>query len=153
MRTIDFTPLFRSSVGFDRMQRVLDSLSRMEEQSASYPPYNIESHGEDAYRITMAIAGFSQDDLEITVEENRLIVTGNARGNEDGVTMLHRGIAGRSFERRFELADHIKVVGANLDNGLLQIDLVREVPEEHKPRKIAVTTGSDATAIEGKQAA
>ena len=154
MRTVDFTPLFRSTVGFDRMQRMLDSMARVDEQAFSYPPYNIEVHGEDAYRITMAVAGFGEDDLDVTVKENRLLVSGKSRAEEEGTSFLHRGIAGRSFERWFELADHIKVKSASLDNGLLRIDLVREVPEEQKPRKISIGVSADGPkAIEGKKAA
>ena len=123
-RTIDFTPLFRHSVGFDRMQRMLDSAMRLDEGAGAYPPYNIESRGEDAYRITMAVAGFGEGDLDITVKENSLVVTGNTQKDDEGSTFLYRGIAGRAFERRFQLADHIKVVGASLVNGLLQISRV-----------------------------
>jgi molecular chaperone IbpA len=150
MRTIDFSPLFRSTVGFDRMQRLLDGALRLEDQSVSYPPYNIEARGEDAYRITMAVAGFGENELDLTVKENRLVVSGKAKEPEEGVVMLHRGIAGRSFERWFDLADNIKVVGAELSNGLLRIDLARQVPEEQKPRKIAI---GNAPVIEGKKAA
>lgn len=140
MRTIDFTPLFRHSVGFDRMQRMLDSVAQQDSTGNGYPPYNIEQFGEDAYRITMAVAGFSDTDLDITVNENTLIVTGKLNDERDDVTYLHRGIAGRAFERRFELADHIKVSGGHLENGLLNIDLMREIPEEKKPRKITINT-------------
>ena len=155
MRTIDFSPLFRSTIGFDRMQRLLDAATRADEASLSYPPYNIEVVGEDAYRITMAVAGFSEDDLDITVKDNALAVSGTSRTDPDGVTYLHHGIAGRSFERRFQLADHIKVIGATLTNGLLHVDLVREIPEEMKPRKIAITSPKGASAgkaVEGKAA-
>ncbi len=152
MRTIDFSPLFRSTVGFDRMQRLLDSALRVEDQAASYPPYNIEARGEDAYRITMAVAGFGEDELDLTVKENRLVVSGKAKEPEEGIALLHRGIAGRSFERWFDLADNIKVAGAELRNGLLRIDLVRQVPEEQKPRKIAIG-GASAPVIEDKKAA
>lgn len=141
MRTIDFTPLFRSTVGFDRMQRMMETAMRTESQNG-YPPYNIESHGENTYRITMAVAGFSQDDLELTQTENTLIVKGQMRDEDDSATFLHRGIAGRPFERRFDLADHIKVTDANMDNGLLNIELVREIPEEKKPRQISVRSNT-----------
>ena len=140
MRRYDFSPLFRYSVGFDRMQRLLDAASTRGEQATGYPPYNIETVGEDAYRITMAVAGFSDDDLDITVKENSLTVAGNPGGGEEAA-YLHRGIAGRAFERRFDLADHVKVVGANLENGLLFIDLDREVPEALKPRRIDIRPG------------
>jgi len=141
MRTIDFSPLFRSTVGFDRMQQMLDAANRTDETALAYPPYNIEARGEDSYRITMAVAGFTQDDLDITVNENALLIAGKAEKAEkadEGVEYMHRGIAKRSFERRFQLADHIKVVGAALVDGLLHVDLVREVPEEKKPRKVAI---------------
>lgn len=152
MRTIDFTPLFRHSVGFDRMQRMLDSAMRLDEGAGAYPPYNIESRGEDAYRITMAVAGFGEGDLDITVKENSLVVTGNTQKDDEGSTFLYRGIAGRAFERRFQLADHIKVVGASLVNGLLHIDLQREVPESLKPRRVSIATGEGPKAIEQKAA-
>ena len=140
MRTIDFSPLFRHSVGFERMQRLLDASTRMESSSPSYPPYNIEQMGEDAYRISLAVAGFGEQDLDVTVKENTLVVTGKLADNPEDKTFLHRGIAGRAFERRFELADHIKVVGGSLVNGLLNIDLDREIPEEKRPRKIVIET-------------
>ncbi|NQU60962.1 MAG: Hsp20 family protein [Rhodospirillales bacterium] len=151
MRTIDFSPLFRQSVGFDRMQRLLDSANQMGPSANGYPPYNIEQIGEDGYRITMAIAGFTEQDLDVTAKENTLVITGKLPDDGEEVTYLHHGIAGRAFERNFELADHIKVVGASLTNGLLSIDLAREVPEEKKPRKIAIET-SDAKRI-GQKAA
>ena len=140
MRTIDFSPLFRHSVGFERMQRLLDASTRMESSAPSYPPYNIEQMGEDAYRISLAVAGFGEQDLDVTVKENTLVVTGKLADNPEDKTFLHRGIAGRAFERRFELADHIKVVGGSLVNGLLNIDLDREIPEEKRPRKIVIET-------------
>ena len=140
MRTIDFSPLFRHSVGFERMQRLLDASAQMESSAPSYPPYNIEQMGEDAYRISLAVAGFGEQDLDVTVEENTLVVTGKLADNPEDKTFLHRGIAGRAFERRFELADHIKVVGGSLVNGLLNIDLDREIPEEKRPRKIVIET-------------
>ena len=140
MRTIDFSPFFRHSVGFERMQRLLDASTRMESSAPSYPPYNIEQMGEDAYRISLAVAGFGEQDLDVTVEENTLVVTGKLADNPEDKTFLHRGIAGRAFERRFELADHIKVVGGSLVNGLLNIDLDREIPEEKRPRKIVIET-------------
>ena len=147
MRTIDFTPLFRSTVGFDRMQRLMDAAMRADESNLSYPPYNIESFGENAYRITMAVAGFGQDDIDITVKENTLTISGKARGDDESTVFLHRGIAGRSFVRHFHLADHIRVAGAELTNGLLHVDLAREVPEAMKPRKIAIQgTSSQDTA-------
>lgn len=137
--TFDFTPLFRSSIGFDRMLNALQAASRVESID-NWPPYDIEKAGEDDYRVSLAVAGFSQDDLTITQEQNMLMVTGQKAG-EDNTQYLHRGIAGRAFQRRFELADHVKVVGASLVNGLLTIDLKREIPEEMKPRRIEIATG------------
>lgn len=142
MRTIDFSPLFRSTVGFDRMQRLMDAAMRADESNLSYPPYNIESCGENAYRITMAVAGFDQDDLDVTVKENTLTISGKARADDEGAVFLHRGIAGRSFVRHFQLADHIRIAGAELKNGLLHVDLAREIPEAMKPRKIAIQSAS-----------
>jgi molecular chaperone IbpA len=148
MRAIDFSPLFRSTVGFDRVQRALDTATRLDNGATAYPPYNIEAHGDDAYRITMAVAGFSEDNLDVTAKENSLVISGKneAEGGE-AVKVLHRGIAGRGFERRFELADHIKVADASLVNGLLHIDLVREVPEEKKARKIAIEKRAETKAL------
>ena len=151
MRTIDFSPLFRHSVGFDRMQRMLDSATRMDSSANAYPPYNIEQVGEDNYRISMAVAGFGEQDLDVTAKENTLVVSGKMADQSEDKTYLHRGIAERAFERRFELDDHIKVVGGSLVNGLLNIDLRREVPEEKKPRKIAIET-KESGRIEKKAA-
>ena len=139
MRSFDFSPLFRSTVGFDHLARMLDAAQRIDDQSLSYPPYNIEKLGEDDYRITMAVAGFGEDDLEITAQGSSLVVAGHSKKEETAGQFLHRGIAGRSFERRFELADTIKVTGASMLNGLLHIELVREVPEALKPRSIAIS--------------
>ena len=139
MRTFDMTPLFRNSVGFDRMARMLDGMTA--EQAPGYPPYNIEKLNEDSYRITMAVAGFSESDLTVEVKENQLTIAGKVEKTEsedENRQYLHRGIAERAFERRFNLADHIKVGHANLENGLLHVDLVREVPEAMKPRTIAI---------------
>ena len=141
MDRFDFSPLFRSTIGFDRLARLVDSATRVDSTALSYPPYNIEATGEDAYRLTMAVAGFAQDELDITVHENTLIVTGKAKQEDENGRYLHRGIARRAFERRFSLADHIKVTGASLDNGLLHVDLVREIPEAMKPRQIAIAGG------------
>ena len=138
MRTfdLDFAPLYRSAIGFDRMMDLLqDALES--EPSDNYPPYNIEKTGEDTYRITFAVAGFGLDDLSVTQEQNTLVVAGK-RPDDDGRTYLHQGIAGRAFLRRFGLADFVKVTGAHLENGLLSVDLVREMPEEMKPRRIAI---------------
>ena len=142
MRTYDFSPLFRYSVGFDRVQQLLDTALERAKNAPGYPPYNIESVGENAYRITMAVAGFGENDLDVTVKENSLIVSGRNDRNGEDVTFLHRGIATRAFERRFELADHVKVTGANLVNGMLTVWLEREIPEEHKPRKIEIKRGA-----------
>jgi molecular chaperone IbpA len=139
MDRFDFSPLFRSTIGFDRLARLVDSASRFDTAAPSYPPYNIETTGEDAYRLTMAVAGFARDEIEITAQQNTLTVTGKAHKEEtEEGRYLHRGIARRAFERRFSLADHLKVVGASLDNGMLHVDLVREVPEEAKPRQIQI---------------
>jgi molecular chaperone IbpA len=135
MATLDFTPLFRSTVGFDRVPSVL-SLA-MQREEGGYPPYNIEKHGDDAYRIVMAVAGFGSDDIEIVAERNRLTVRGSVKDRGEK-TFLHRGIATRAFERHFELADFVKVGGAWLDNGLLTIDLQREIPEAMKPRQVQI---------------
>lgn len=141
MDRFDFSPLFRSTIGFDRLTRLVDAASRVDNASLAYPPYNIEKTGEDAYRLTMAVAGFSPDEVEVTVHENSLLVAGKTKKEEDEGRYLHRGIASRAFERRFSLADHMKVVGASLDNGMLHVDLVREVPEAAKPRKIEIASG------------
>lgn len=142
MRSIDLSPLYRASVGFDRLFNTLDSVNRLEDSALSYPPYNIEKVSEDAYRIVMAVAGFSEEDLDITAKENSLVISGRKDKPETAeVTFLHRGIANRAFERRFDLADHIRVTGAKLENGLLSVELVREIPEAKKPRTIAITSG------------
>ena len=131
MDRFDFSPLFRSTIGFDRLTRLVDAATRVDSASLAYPPYNIEKTGEDAYRLTMAVAGFSPAELDITVQENTLLVTGKGqKEDENGGGYLHRGIARRTFERRFSLADHMKVTGASLDNGLLHVDVVREVPRQ-----------------------
>jgi molecular chaperone IbpA len=156
MDRFDFSPLFRSTIGFDRLTRLVDAANRVDNAALAYPPYNIEKTGEDAYRLTMAVAGFSPDEIEVTVHENSLLVTGKAKKEEDESRYLHRGIARRTFERRFSLADHIKVVGASLSNGMLHVDLVHEVPEEAKPRKIEIVSGQLQPApqvVEQKQAA
>ncbi|UUP16037.1 Hsp20 family protein [Nitratireductor thuwali] len=140
MRTaFDLSPLFRSSIGFDRVFDMIENASRVETID-NWPPYDIAKVGEDDYRITMAVAGFSQDELTVTYEPNMLMVSGQ-KADEDNGRYLHRGIAGRAFQRRFELADHVKVCGATLENGLLIIDLKRELPEEMKPRRIDIASG------------
>ncbi len=138
MRNFDFTPLYRSAIGFDRMANLLDSLSRAEQNQPSYPAYNIELTGEDKYRITMAVAGFDQSELTIEVNQNHLTVSTNKTADEQQRTYLHQGIAARSFERRFQLADHVQVKSANYENGLLHIDLQRVIPESMKPRTIPI---------------
>jgi molecular chaperone IbpA len=152
MDGFDFAPLFRSTIGFDRLTQLIDAATHVDSGTLSYPPYNIEATGENAYRLTMAVAGFAAEDLDITAKEGALIVTGKARKDEDAARYLHRGIARRAFERRFQLADHIRVAGASLDNGLLHVDLVREVPEALKPRKITIGTGADGKVLEQKAA-
>ena len=153
MQTIDFSPFYRSTVGFDRLFNRLDTLGTQE--TKTYPPYNIERTGDDAYRISMAVAGFSDSDISIEAHRNVLTVKGE-RGEEktdDGKEVLYRGIAARAFERRFQLADHVEVKAAILKNGLLHIDLKRNVPEELKPRKIAITNGqANGKQIEAKAA-
>jgi molecular chaperone IbpA len=138
MATLDFTPLFRSTVGFDHLPSLL--AHGMQREEASYPPYNIEKCGEDHYRIVVAVAGFGKDDIEIVTEQNLLIVRGQMK-ERSGAVYLHRGIATRAFERRFDLADFVEVVGATMGDGLLVIDLKREIPDELKPRKIEINTG------------
>jgi molecular chaperone IbpA len=147
MRHQDLSPLLRSTVGFDRMASLLDSFARNEDPGSGYPPYNIEKLGEDSYRITMAVAGFTEDDLSITTQGTTLIIAGDAHGNDEGVEYLHRGIARRGFQRRFELAEHIEVEGARMDNGLLHVNLRRYVPETMKPRSIAIKRLDRETAM------
>lgn len=149
MRTFDLSPLYRSTVGFDRLASILDQVSSAAESQNTYPPYNIEKTGENAYRITLAVAGFSDDELTVEAKEGQLVVTGRKVETEDKANVLHRGIATRAFERRFQLADHVRAVEAVTENGLLHIDLVREVPEALKPRKIEI---SRAKAIESRPA-
>ena len=147
--TIDFSPLYHSAIGFDRMANLLDSVAR--DTKPSYPPYNIEQVDENEYRITMAVAGFTEDQLEITSEQNTLLISGRQQDDSEDRNYLHRGIAARNFERKFQLAEHVKVVTARLENGLLHVNLVREVPEAMKPRKIAIE--ADRTALLEQNAA
>ena len=154
MRTYDFSPLYRSFVGFDRMANLIDSASQIEAGS-TYPPYNVAQIDEDTYRIELAVAGFEDAELDIQSHENVLTVTGRkapavASDNDGGPTYLHRGIAERGFERRFQLADHVYVTGADLRNGLLVISLVRELPEALKPRKIEIGSQPDSKLIAAK---
>ena len=153
MRSHDLSPLFRSTIGFDRWSELFDTALRGDGGAqAAYPPYNIEKIGEDAYRITMAVAGFGEDDIDVTQQEHLLVIVGkHGETSGDGGRYLYRGIANRAFQRRFSLADHVTVSGARLVNGVLEISLVREVPEAKRPRKIAIAAG--ATAIEDKKAA
>ena len=147
MRNFDLSPLFHTTVGFDRLNRMLEGANRVDERVPNYPPYNIEKVSDDAYRIIMAVAGFGEGDIELTQHENALTVTGKAQenhkeGDKDAAKMLHQGIARRGFQRRFDLADYIRVTGANMENGMLYVDLEREVPEEMKPRRIEIQGGS-----------
>jgi molecular chaperone IbpA len=140
MLTYDLSPMFRNTVGFDRMQRLMDAAT--ERTEVNYPPYNIETDGKDAYRVTVAVAGFSENDLDVTFENETLAISGNKNDEVKAATLLHHGIAGRNFQLNFNLADHIRVNGASLDNGMLAVDLQREVPEELKQRKIDIRNQS-----------
>lgn len=156
MQTYDLSPLFRSTVGFDRLSQLIDTAFKMDERGASYPPYNIAKLSEDHYEITMAVAGFKESEITITAQQNMLKVTGSngEKTEQDNKAYLHRGIANRSFERIFSLADHVKVTDAQLADGLLTLKLVREIPEASKPRTIAIN--SNAKVLEhkdGKKAA
>ena len=149
MRTFDLSPLFRSSVGFDRLDKVFDAAFREATRDVSYPPYNIVRTGPDSYRIEMAVAGFGEGDLDVTSQENLLTIRGQTKASEEkGVEYLYRGIAQRAFEHKFRLADHVKVEAAKLVNGLLVIELAREVPEAMKPRKIAINQPQGPRVIE-----
>lgn len=158
MRTFDLTPLYRSAIGFDRLAQLLEQRA---DAQPSYPPYNIELVSEDKYRIVMALAGFSRSEVEIVAERDTLHVTGRKQKEDVQRTYLHRGIAARDFEQRFQLANHVKVTTASFDNGMLTIELVREVPEALKPRKIAIggadevktVAGDNVQALEQRQAA
>ncbi len=146
MRTLDFSPLYRSTVGFDHLSSLLDSVNRGETNQTSYPPYNIELIEADKYQITMAVAGFQEAELDIQTEKGTLTVVGKNAGDEaTGRNYLHQGIAARNFERRFQLADHVEVTSAHIAHGLLYIDLVREIPEAMKPKKIAI--GNEKAAL------
>ena len=148
MRQIDFAPLYRSTVGFDRLFNLIDTVTGFEQATPGYPPYNIERLGENEYRITMAVAGFGEDELKIDVNEQTLNVRGEKNAEDKERQFLHRGIATRSFDRRFRLADHVEVKGADLKDGLLHVDLVRNVPERLKPRSIAISNGQAAKQVE-----
>ena len=138
MRSFDFSPLLRSTIGFENLNRLVDMANRLDTAETAYPPYNIEKLSDDDYRIAMAVAGFKRDELEIVAQENALLIRGQAAETDETKSYLHRGIAKRAFERRFQLADSIKVTGASLVDGLLNIDLRREVPEHKKPRQIEI---------------
>jgi len=147
MTTFDLSPLYRTAIGFDRLADMLSNAQRVE--AGGYPPYNIEAHGDDRYRISMAVAGFAESDLEILTEQNTLVVSGSRADDaeQEEREFLYRGIATRAFERRFQLADHVRVISARLENGLLHIDLQRELPERMKPRKIEI--GNARPSLEG----
>jgi len=147
MRTFDFAPLYRATVGFDQIADLMDRVLSAEPSQVTYPPYNIEKTADDAYRITIAVAGFSDADLNVEVREGALIVSARKSEEEGERKYLHRGIATRAFERRFTLADHVRVTGASHVDGLLHVDLIREVPEALKPRRIEITNGDQ---VEGK---
>src|SRR5438552_12161268 len=148
MRQIDFAPLYRSTVGFDRMFDMLDGVSGCDAGPTAYPPYNIERLGDSEYRITMAVAGFSEDELKVDVKEQMLNVRGEKKAEDKERQFLHRGIAARTFERRFQLADHVEIKGAGLKDGLLHVDLVRNVPERLKARTIAISNGKARPQVE-----
>jgi len=142
MRPFDFAPLYRSTVGFDRLFQLLDGVGGVEGEASTYPPYNIERKADNEYRITMAVAGFGRDEIDIQVKEQSLTVKGEKKSDDKDRQFLHRGIATRAFERRFQLADHVEVTGADLQDGLLHVDLVRNVPERLKPRAIQIGNGA-----------
>jgi molecular chaperone IbpA len=152
MRHSDFSPFYRSAIGFDRLLQMLDQASGFDSEG-SYPPYNIERTGDNAYRITLAVAGFTEAELKIEVKEQTLTVSGEKTPDTAERTYLHRGIAARAFERRYQLADHVDVTGAHFENGLLHIDLVRNLPERMKPRSIAISASGTVKQIEGTPAA
>lgn len=152
MTNLDFTPFYRSFIGFDHLATLMDAAARNEKQPA-YPPYNIEVTGEDQYRITMAVAGFEEQELSIETEHNTLLVKGQKTSKDEGRRFVHQGIAERNFERKFQLSDYIKVTGASMNNGLLHIELVREVPEALKPRKISIGQGESSQLLQGSKLA
>jgi len=148
MRTFDLAPLYRATVGFDRVADLMDRVLANDVSQSTYPPYNIEKTDQSSYRISIAVAGFSADDLSVDVKENALVVSGRKAEAEDGRTFLHRGIATRAFERRFHLADHVRVTGASHVDGMLHVDLEREIPEALKPRRIAIAKPEAAVPAE-----
>jgi molecular chaperone IbpA len=147
MRNYDFTPLYRATVGFDRIANLMDRALSADVGQPTYPPYNIEKTAEDAYRISVAVAGFTADELNVEVKDGALIVTARKAPDAEGRTFLHRGIANRAFDRRFALADHVRVSGAAHDLGMLHIDLVREMPEALKPRRIEIASGTNTDTL------
>lgn len=151
MRTVDFSPLYRSAVGFDRLAALLEAAAGADSASG-YPPYNIEATGENAYRIEIAVAGFRPDELSLEVRQNLLTVQGRKAAGDDNKHYLHRGLAERNFERRFQLADHVEVTEAKLVDGMLAVSLKREIPEALKPRKIQIKSADNGALIEGKAA-
>ena len=152
MRNFDFTPLYRATVGFDQVADLMDRVLTNDVSQPSYPPYNIEKIGDEAWRISIAVAGFAESELAIELRENTLLVSAKKEGDETKRSYLHRGIATRAFERRFHLADHVRVTGATHENGMLHIDLHREMPEALKPRRIEIASSAtiDAKAVEAK---
>ena len=152
MRNFDLAPLYRATVGFDQIADLMDRVLSADVSQPTYPPYNIEKTADDAYRISLAVAGFTEDELSVELRENALIVSAKKAEDDASKTYLHRGIATRAFERKFQLADHIRATGASHENGMLHIDLVREVPEALKPRRIEITNGKtvDVKAVEAK---
>ncbi len=150
MRNFDFAPLYRATVGFDQIADLMDRVLTNDTSAQNYPPYNIEKTAEDAWRISIAVAGFTEDDLSVEVRENSVLISGTRPEEKEDKVFLHRGIAQRAFERRFHLADHVRVTGAVHENGMLHVDLAREVPEALKPRLIQITTNARGSAIENK---
>ena len=150
MRSFDFAPLHRTNVGFDQIANLMDRVLSSDTAQPSYPPYNIEKTADDAYRISIAVAGFAESDLSVEVKENALVVSARKGADEPERSYLHRGIATRAFERRFALADHIRVTAASHENGMLHIDLAREIPEALKPRQIQITAGSPNEVVDAK---
>ena len=148
MTTFDFSPLYRSAIGFDHLANLLDSVSASDRSQSSYPPYNIELVDKDKYRISMAVAGFVESELHVETEKGTLTVSGQKESQDDGKRYLHQGIAARNFRRQFKLEEHVKVVGARLENGLLHVELEREIPEAMKPRKIAIESGKQSQLLE-----
>jgi molecular chaperone IbpA len=150
MRHFDFSPLYRATVGFDQIVEMMDRVLTSDNSGPSYPPYNIEKTADDAYRISVAVAGFAESDLNVEVKENALLVSAQKPETNETATYLHRGIATRAFERRFQLADHVRVNGASYSNGMLHIDLVRELPEAYKPRRIEITSAVAPEIVDAK---